>query len=231
MGLGVARRRCQGRAGRAGRGQGPGAVEAARREALAAAEGQRADGTFAAVAELFIKQHLPSRRTKRSYEALIRRELLPVLGDKPIAEIRRRDIIALVDAIVARGADHPGRARPRSGGEYAARHALAAAKKLFNWAIGRDVEGLDANPCNLVRVTEGSPEPRTRVLTDAELRTVWQAAEATPYPFGHLIRALLLTGQRLREISELRWSEIDGSFLTIPAARMKSRRRARPAAV
>jgi integrase len=180
-------------------------------------------GTFGAIAERFIKQHVATRRSARSYEALIRRELIPVLGDRPIAEIRRRDIIALIDGIVARGAEHPGRLRPKSGGEYAARHALAAAKKMFNWAIGKDVEGLAANPCNLVKVTEESPAPRDRVLSDDELRVVWRGAEATPYPFGDLIRALLMTGQRLREISEARWCEIEGSFLRIPAARMKGK--------
>lgn len=185
---------------------------------------EREAATFGAIAERFIKQHVATRRSARPYEALIRRELIPALGPRPIADIRRRDIIALVDGIVARGdLPHPGRVRPKSGGEYAARHALAAAKKLFNWAIGKDVEGLLANPCNLVKVTEESPVPRDRVLTDEELRIVWRAAEATPYPFGDLIRALILSGQRLREVSEARWCEIDGSFLTVPAARMKGK--------
>jgi integrase len=50
-----------------------------------------------------------------------------------------------------------------------------------------------------------------------------RAAEATPYPFGSLVRALLLTGQRLSEIAEARWSEIEGEALTIPAERMKGK--------
>ena len=33
----------------------------------------------------------------------------------------------------------------------------------------------------------GTPEARDRVLNDDELRAVWAAAEATPYPYGPLV--------------------------------------------
>jgi integrase len=188
-------------------------------------ERRLAAGTFAAVAERFVKQHLPRLRSARAGEALIRRELIPTLGSKPIGEIRRRDVIALLEAIVARGAPEPGRARPRSGGEYAARHALASLRKIYNWALSRDIEGIEANPCGRVKAADllGSSKARDRVLSDTELRLVWRAAEATGYPFGDLVRALLMTGQRLREIGEARWSEIGGRTLMIPAERMKSK--------
>ena len=50
---------------------------------------------------------------------------------------------------------------------------------------------------------------RDRVLTDVELRVVWRAAGAMGYPFGSLVRALILTGQRLSELADAQWSEID----------------------
>jgi integrase len=189
------------------------------------AEKRREAGTFRVVAETFIKAHLPRLRTCRPVEALIWRELIPALGEKQIGEIRRRDVIEVIEAIVARGIPEEGHRRVKSGGEYAARHALAALRKLLSWALARDVDGLDSNPCGGVKVADllGAPKVRDRILFDHELRLIWRAAGVTSYPFGPLIRGLLLTGQRLREISEGAWSEINGDALAIPGDRMKGK--------
>jgi hypothetical protein len=55
------------------------------------------------------------------------------------------------------------------------------------------------------------------------MREVWQATEATPYPFGPFVRMLLVTGQRLREVANATWAEFDleKALWTIPAERMK----------
>ena len=52
-----------------------------------------------------------------------------------------------------------------------------------------------------------------------------RAANKIGYPFGSLVRALILTGQRLSELADAQWSEIDGGLgcLTIPPGRMKNR--------
>jgi integrase len=54
-------------------------------------------------------------------------------------------------------------------------------------------------------------------------RAVWGAAGQTPYPFGPLVRLLLLTGARLREVAEANWGEVDldAGTLTVPTSRMK----------
>src|SRR5262249_19038125 len=46
---------------------------------------------------------------------------------------------------------------------------------------------------------------------------------ALSYPFAPLIRLLILTGQRLNDIAELSWGEVDfdKAIITIPANRMK----------
>ena len=46
------------------------------------------------------------------------------------------------------------------------------------------------------------------------------------YPWGDCVRLLILTGQRLREIADLSWSEVDleQGLITIPARRMKGDR-------
>src|SRR5207249_2291988 len=107
-------------------GKHPNEAKAARLQAEREEQRQKNAASFAAVAELFIRQHVSRLRTSKSVEALFRRKLIPALGDKRIGEIRRRDIIALIEQIAAEGTTLPGRRRPKNGGEYAARHALAA---------------------------------------------------------------------------------------------------------
>jgi integrase len=235
--LAEARAKAREALGALAQGQDPAALVEAKRRQKEETERQRKANTFGTVVELFIRQHLPRLRTARSVEAMIRRELIPVLGDKPIGEIRRRDVIALIEGIVAQGEPSPGGARPKRGGRHAAGHAFAALSKLFNWAVARDIEGLDANPCGGLKLADllGSAQARDRVLNDDEIVAVWQAAEtmkrangpdAPPDPFGALFQVLLLTGQRKNEIARCSWTEItdlDGAFptLTVPAERMK----------
>jgi integrase len=66
-------------------------------------------------------------------------------------------------------------------------------------------------------------EPRTRVLDDGELRALWSASGRIGYPFGPLVRLLMLTGQRKSEVSDARWREFEGKLWTIPVARMKAK--------
>ena len=63
------------------------------------------------------------------------------------------------------------------------------------------------------------------MLTDDEIRALWRSSGATSYPFGPLLRILLLTGQRKSEVAEARWSEfdLDKKLWTIPVARMKAK--------
>jgi integrase len=203
----------------------PASLAEAKRRAAEEAERQFKANTFAAVAEDFIRRHAMTKRSGRMVAGIIRRELIPAWGERQITEITRRDVIALVEAILDRGGDRPlAGTRRRTGGPYAARHALSATRKLFNWAIGRDL--LTVSPCDRIKAAElhGPPEARDRVLMDDEIRRVWAAAEATPYPYGPLVRLLMLTGQRRDEIAGARWGEVDLDrvILTIGAGRMKA---------
>ena len=100
---------------------------------------------------------------------------------------------------------------------------LAAIRKLFNWCLSRDV--IQVSPCTLIDVT---PErSRDRVLSDDEMRLVWNAADGDGWPYGALIKLLMLTGQRLAEVGEMRWDEIDlkNKLWTLPPERVKNGQR------
>jgi len=197
-------------------GQHPRGLLEEKRRAREAAEREAAEHTFAAIADSFARSQLPDMRpaSRRLYDAYIRRELIPALGARPITEIRRRDVIALVEAIKERS------------GKAAATGALSVLRRCLNWALGRDIEGFDSNPAGNVSTKDviGESKARSRSLTDAELRAVWTATAAVGEPFSTVYKLLLLTGLRLNEVAGARWDELDldVGVLTIPEERAKN---------
>ena len=63
---------------------------------------------------------------------------------------------------------------------------------------------------------------RSRVLSEAELATISKACGDDD--FGQIVRLLILTGQRVAEIAELRWDEIDADQITLAPDRVKNKR-------
>ena len=116
------------------------------------------------------------------------------LYDRPLDEIKRAEIVCVLDTLVANGTP------------YRANRALSAIKKLLNWALNRGM--IDVNPIAGQRMPT-KERARDRVLSDEEIRKLIGFAEADGYPFGAIYLMLLLTGQRRGEVSAMRWSEID----------------------
>jgi len=184
-------------------------------------ETERRENSFGRVAEDFIRMHLvgpdpttPNQRTGLDTAHEIRLEYVSRFGDRPIDSITGRDIVTVIDAAKARGAP------------YRAHNLLGHARRLFNWAIARRVYGIDRSPCDRMVPSQviGPKRPRDRILTDEELRALWNAAQKMDYPNGRLVQLLVLTGQRRGEIAKARWSEIDLPALLwrIPASQMKA---------
>ena len=61
---------------------------------------------------------------------------------------------------------------------------------------------------------------RERVLSDDELVKIWRAADADDY--GPMIKLLILTGARREEVTQLRWTELEGDAIHLPAERTKT---------
>jgi integrase len=62
---------------------------------------------------------------------------------------------------------------------------------------------------------------RSRILTDGEIRTIWNSKQSGAFPA--LLKFLLLTGARRAEAANMRWEEIDGDSWTLPGSRNKTR--------
>jgi len=153
--------------------------------------------TFGAVALDYLERHHRKNSRKSTYlEAKrdIERNVLPKWRGRPIASISRREVLDLIDAIIARGA------------EVQANRTLARLRALFNWAVEKD--RVATSPVARMKLPT-QEQARDRVLSDDELRWLWQASDEIGWPFGPLVKLLLLTAQRRDEVAGMEWSEID----------------------
>jgi integrase len=97
----------------------------------------------------------------------------------------------------------------------------AYGRACYSWAVRRG--RLTTNPFAGLPVAV-SNSSRDRVLSDNEIGAIYRGADVLGYPFGPLVRLLMLTAQRRDEVAGMRWSEIsdDGTIWTIPAQRAKN---------
>lgn len=129
--------------------------------------------------------------------------------NRSIKELRKADVLAIIDPILRRGT------------ESAARHAYKEISAFFNWCVRRDY--LTVSPCNGLQ----PPAParsRERVLTDDEICAIWSAAQKQGYPFGTIVQLCLLTGQRRCEVAGMLWAELDREKMlwSMPGRRVKN---------
>ena len=167
---------------------------------------------FAQFVDHFIETYArPKNRSADESARLLRREFVRVWGQRPIMEITRHDVTAIIDVIL------------QSGKHTTANRSLAAIRKLFNWAVERGY--LDQSPCTGIRAPVKMVS-RDRVLTNDEVVAVWRSTLAMGYPYGAIIQLLLLTGQRREEVAAMAWSELnlDEALWSIGAERTKSDR-------
>ena len=141
-------------------------------------------------------------RTYEEYHRLLNRHF----GfTKSLGEITRRDIMQVIEKLQKTPAE--------------AHHAYVAMRTMMNWSHKQGF--IDHSP---VPPRSYSAPARSRILTDEELKLVWQRAEAVGYPYGTIIRLLILTGQRRGEIAELRRSWIEDDMIVYPAGLTKNKR-------
>lgn len=179
------------------------------------------------VAELiaeFQRLHVKGRNGVRwSAESarIFERDIVPRWGARRADSITRRNVIALLDEITGRGAP------------VQANRTFAAVRKLFKWAVSRDL--LETSPCQGMS-TPNAEMPRDRVLTDDEIRWLWRACERLPKTatrrgeahihfydlFGPLVQLLLLTGQRESEVAGMSDAEIINGVWSLPGIRTKN---------
>jgi integrase len=175
--------------------------------------GSLSTDAFAALVEDYLvrlqKNTAPS--TYREARRILECDVVPAWRNRAIGSIARGDVNRILDAIVARGADvHANR-------------VLTRVRALFNWAVERG--RIPSSPIAGVKPPT-KERPRDRVLSDDELRWLWQACDVIEWPFGPLVKLLLLTAQRRDEVAGMEWREVDlkRCAWTMPAEKSKNNR-------
>jgi integrase len=161
--------------------------------------------TFKAICEEYLRR--AQVRTKADRQRTLERLVYPSLGARPVDEIRRSEIIRLLDGI------------EDANGPVMADRTLALVRKIMNWHATRSDDFRSPIVKGMAR-TKPRERARERTLTDDELRKVWAINHGV---FGSFIRFVLLTAARRNEASEMTWVEIDGDDWTLPAARNKTK--------
>jgi integrase len=192
------------------------AIVTARKAKLAAADDQAIAERlgFSVFADRFVEKYakVHQERSWRETDGIIRRDLKPAFGDKPLTEITDSDIVELLDDLRERGATP-------------ALKAYKALRLIFGYATDKERRHLPpARSPMLGMKPPAKVGKRERTLTDEELRLVWVAAGGLGWPFGPIVRLLILTGQRRDEVAGMTWAEVDRdkrSWL-LPGARAKN---------
>lgn len=188
------------------RGIDPGAVELAKKQK------RKAEPTFSDMVDEFQEEELSKKKSGDQTLSLLKKDALPAWKNKKITDIKRRDIVLLLDKVAKRAPI--GRNRLHG-----------ALTRLFNFAAERGV--IEDSPCT--RIKKITEKARKRTLDDSEIRALWGALDLEDrtvdvYRVTKLvIKAILLTGQRPGEVAGMDWAEIDQDAMQwrIPAERMK----------
>ena len=188
------------------KGVDPGAQQVERKHAERTAE------TVADLIEEYLEKWArPRKRSAHEDERTLRVEVLPNWGKRKAKDIRRRDVIELLDGIVERGSP------------IQANRTLAVIRKMYNFAISRDI--VDATPVAMVKAP-AKENQRDRVLSADEIRTFWNGLDEAPMNPGVklALKLQLTTAQRKGEVVGAKLSEFDlnEAVWTIPAERSKN---------
>lgn len=168
-----------------------------------------ADNTLGVLANQYLEARKSKWRPKsyRQYE----RHLLKYaksLHRLPITAVSQRNIANLLADIT------------KESGEATSNRLRSTLCSLFSWVIKEGVRLPEGNVASFTN--KHAEKSRDRVLTDAELKTIWCACPDSD--FGAIIRLLLLTGQRANEIGGLRWDEVHDEQIVLPSIRTKNKR-------
>jgi len=165
--------------------------------------------TFEETATLFLSncEQRNKPRTVADYRALLRRHFLSKFAKRPLADITTHDISKIIDTLKNTPTEQ--------------NHAHTVLSIMLLWACRRGY--IQTSPMARLQLP-ARVQPRSKLLTDDELRAVYLKAEAPL--FGPIVRLCILLGQRKSEIGSLRWDWIDtvARTITFPPEVIKNNR-------
>ena len=161
------------------------AREAIRRIKAGKPTSEPAKPTVRAVAEEWLERHVRGNklRTERERGRIISRYIVPRIGNRVFADVRRKDIAELLDRIE----DESG--KPMADG------VLKTFRAISKWVQQRDESYNPPLTAGMSRVPKGEGR-RKRILADDEIRAVW----GVQGQYGDFVRLALFTAQRREKL-------------------------------
>jgi integrase len=165
------------------------------------------------LAHEFLERHVkPNRRHPAYVQRVLEHDVLPEWKGRDARTITPREVVELLDKIVARGS------------RVMANRTAGLLGQLFRFGIHRAI--VDDSPVKLLYRPGGREKPRERAFSDQELKAfLGNLDDACRFQkLPHVLRLLLLTLQRRGELALAEWREFDfrARTWTIPDAHAKS---------
>jgi integrase len=151
--------------------------------------------TFGELFDQYLENYAkPRKKSWKEDERAFKRDLLPRFRHRKAVSITRKELRDLLRDIVNRGAP------------VLANRTMEMVRRMYHWALEEEI--LEVNPFTAMK-PPGEERRRDRVLSDEEIKQVWQALDGEPARIAARFRLQLLTGQRPGEVRQMRWSDVD----------------------
>lgn len=156
-----------------------------------------------------------NKKEKAAKKSLIDNHIIPFFGDKYINSIKPIDIMTFQQEMK----------KKYSAGTV--RQCLIHLKHIFNFVQKTQLQVINKSPFDQIPI-DVKPESVERYLSEFELKKLLHCLDAyEDVVKSNIIRLLLMTGARKREILEMQWNEIDWQrkVLVLSSQRTKARRK------
>jgi len=185
--------------------------------------------------ELLAKDFLDSVAGKachREYKRIVDKDVLPSMGNLPTKDVRRADIVKVLDGIRERARQKAKAVKKAKGkdsrtsrqtGDVQANRTRAVISSMFSYAIEHELA--EVNPCSGIRSKK--EQSRDRVLSPAEVKQFWNHLDQTSMSASSrlALRFLLVTAQRQVDARRAEWIDInlEEKVWMLPAEKTKNR--------
>lgn len=192
-------------------------IERVRKQQLEEQEALTKLAARVTVRDLFIRWRdtdLINRKDVKEVVRMFEKDVLPILGELFVEDVRKGHITQVTDLLKQRGVNH------------LARNILKLMRQMFRFAVDRDIIEFDPTASLSVTKTTTKPTERDRILSEIEIRAL-----ARQFPDAGLLKSTecaiwiaLSTMCRIGELSKAKFSDIDFELKTwkIPEANSKN---------
>lgn len=142
---------------------------------------------------------LQKRKDLAEIRRMFEKDVLPIIGDLVVPDVRKGHITEVTDKLKQRGVNH------------LARNLLKLMRQMFRFAVDRDIIEFDPTASLSVTKTTTKPTERDRVLSEDEIKQLkTKMPDAGFMPSTECaIWIMLSTCCRVGELSKAQWKHVD----------------------